>query len=211
MWKWFLLTLDLQSGPSLIAELPHRPYAFSKTELSHRTLSWFPFTLGRSLAAPSTTMNMFTVLRAHWLIAQDTGRFEAMQNRDVPSTYNEITKHFYISRCIFPPPSPKLSRPQALTLRLLQSESYPNPHILYVIYPEIYPYDICNHCKLTTATLRHVLWECTTMYNDANPDATSARWDAVLRSSSLGNQKWAIQQARDAAVRLGLSVPTRRP
>lgn len=183
----------------------------SPKELCHHTLIWFPAHVGQIPGCP-VNLNESAHSAARVLTDRtDTGRFEAVENRDVPSTYNEITKHFYLSRRVFPPPSPKLSRPQALTLRLLQTESYPNPHVLHAIYPELYDNDICNQCKLTPATLKHMLWECTTMYHDVNPDATSARWAAALCSSSLADQKWAVQQAHDAAVRLGLSVPTWEP
>lgn len=42
---------------------------------------------------------------------------------DAPITHNEITKLFHLATRVFPPPHPKLNKPQAVTLRLLQTNS----------------------------------------------------------------------------------------
>ncbi|XP_075725526.1 uncharacterized protein LOC119180216 isoform X3 [Rhipicephalus microplus] len=107
----------------------------SPKELCHHTPIRFPAHVGQ-ISGCLVNLNEFARSAARVLTDRaDTGRFEAVENWDAPSTYNEITKHFYLSRRVFPPPSPKLSRPQALTSALLQTESYQNPHVLHAIYP----------------------------------------------------------------------------
>lgn len=59
-------------------------------------------------------------------------------HRDAPSTHYEITKFLYLERRLFPPPHTKLNSLQAVTLRLLQTDSYANHAFLNSIYPEIY-------------------------------------------------------------------------
>lgn len=52
------------------------------------------------------------------------------ENRDSPSTYNEVTKYYLFNRRIYGLAHPKLNRAQALTLRLLQTGTYPCPRSL---------------------------------------------------------------------------------
>lgn len=174
--------------------------------LKHHTVIWFPAHLGQ---VPGALSNLNEI--AHDAARALTDRTATGQphlagldtNRDAPITYNEITKHFYLERRIFPPPHPKLNRPQALTLRLLQTHTYPNLATLHVYYPDAYPSDTCPSCG-HTATLAHMLWECRT----TPPDSTSSKWERSLRSSLLADQQWAVQQAHEAAARYSLSVPT---
>lgn len=118
-------------------------------------------------------------------------------------TFNEITKHFYLSRRVFPLPHPALCRARAVTLRLLQARAYPNPAALHAIYPERYPSADCPACGLL-ATLDHVLWECEAIGSAFSED----RWAALLRSPELHDQTLAVQSARERAAKLGLAVPT---
>lgn len=174
--------------------------------LKHHTVIWFPAHLGRVPGAPSN-LNEIAHDAARALTDRAvTGKphlAELEANRDAPITYNDITKHFYLGRRIFPPPHPKLNRPQALTLRLLQTHTYPNLAKLHVFYPDAYPSDTCPSCG-HTATLTHMLWEC----RNAHPGSTSHKWETSLRSSLLADQQWAVQQAHEAAARYSLSVPT---
>lgn len=107
-------------------------------------------------------------------------------------TFNEITKHFYLSRRVFPLPHPALCRARAVTLRLLQARAYPNPAVLHAIYPERYASADCPACGLL-ATLNHVLWECEAIGSAFSED----RWAALLRSPELHDQTLAVQSARE--------------
>ncbi|XP_072144985.1 uncharacterized protein [Dermacentor andersoni] len=174
--------------------------------LKHHSVIWFPAHLGR---IPGTKPNLnetsHDAARALTDHAGTPGqpRLDELEaNRVAPVTYNKITKHIYLGRRLFPPPHPKLNRLQALTLRLLQTDTYPNPATLRIIYPDVYPDDACPSCGVT-ATLAHVLWEC----RNAPPDSTSDKWEKTLRSPLLEDQQWAVQQARAAAARYSLSVP----
>ncbi|KAH6941863.1 hypothetical protein HPB50_023669 [Hyalomma asiaticum] len=69
------------------------------------------------------------------------------------TSYNDLA--FYLSRRVFPPPHPKLSRAQATTLRLLQTDTYPSPARL--IFPDVYPTPNCRCCGTHPATLPHML------------------------------------------------------
>lgn len=51
-----------------------------------------------------------------------------------------------------------------------------------------------------------MLWSCERIEDPATKDAS--RWEAALRSLDLDDQIWAVQQAHDVAVKLGLPVPT---
>lgn len=53
-----------------------------------------------------------------------------------------------------------------------------------------------------------MLWECETKTKGINPDVLSVRWADALHSSKLADQISAVQQAREAATRHGLDVPT---
>ena len=57
------------------------------------------------------------------------GRIGEGVDRDRLTSYNDLTKSFYLSRRIFPPPNHKLCRAQATTLRLLQTPTRHFPDI----------------------------------------------------------------------------------
>lgn len=74
-------------------------------------------------------------------------------------THNEITKQYYMSRRLFPPPHIKLNKAQAVTLRQLQTRSYFSP----VQYKEWYNIQdmntICKAFREGECTLEHMLSE----------------------------------------------------
>lgn len=133
------------------------------------------------------------------------GQPGGLVNRDQPTTYNEITLHFAMGRRVFPPPARKLNRAQALTLRLLQTETYPNPAFLHKLYPDVYLTNSCTKCG-GLATLHHMLWECPSVRG--TDTASASKWGSALRSPDIQSQLWAVQRAHDAAVGLGLTVPS---
>uniref|UniRef100_L7M3S1 Tick transposon n=1 Tax=Rhipicephalus pulchellus TaxID=72859 RepID=L7M3S1_RHIPC len=176
-------------------------------DITHHLLSWFPAHLGQIKDSPPN-LNEAAHEAARDLSNRTSPGMRSTSegdNWEIPTTYNELTKHFYLSRRIFPPPHKNLSRPQALTLRLLQTRTYPTLKMLNIIYPELYPSNVCPHCG-EIASLEHMLWQCTKFAH--LPNITSARWEAAIRSSSLADQLWAVHQAREAAEGLSLSVPT---
>uniref|UniRef100_A0A131YZ65 Metabotropic glutamate receptor 1 n=1 Tax=Rhipicephalus appendiculatus TaxID=34631 RepID=A0A131YZ65_RHIAP len=140
-----------------------------------------------------------------FIIHRPAVNFQSINYYPHPTSYNELTKHFYLARRQYPPPHRKLSRPQALTLRLLQVGAYPNPALLHKIHPEIQPTNTCCLCA-DIANLEHMLWRCPALR--CGEVITPSKWEAAITSSGLEQQLWAVQRARDAAERLSLSVPT---
>lgn len=109
-----------------------------------------------------------------------------IEYRDQLYTYNEITKHFYLGRREFPLPNKKLTRSQSVTLRLLQTNSYPNPWRMKHVDPDYDGQHVCEHTYAKN----------------------EEKWDKGLKSASLEDQLWVVQEAREAAESFGLSVPT---
>lgn len=134
-----------------------------------------------------------------------SGRDHPRENRDPPSTYNEVTKHFYLDRRIYSTPHNKLTRPQAITFRMLQTNTYPTQNRLHHYMPELYTTSYCENC-LRTLDVHHLLWPCGRTHANKNQD--SARLQEALRSTDLAEQLWAVQRAHDAARELKLPVPT---
>lgn len=176
-------------------------------DIKSHTIIWFPAHMGQIEGAPPN-LNESAHRAARGVVdrvATGWRDAEVMDNRDPPSSYNEVTKHFYMGRRRYPPPHRKLNRPQALTLRLLQVGAYPNPALLHRIYPEIQSTNACELCS-DLADLEHMLWRCPALHD--GDDVTSTKWEAALSSPDLEAQLWAVHRARDAAERLSLSVPT---
>uniref|UniRef100_A0A6G5A7U0 Putative tick transposon n=1 Tax=Rhipicephalus microplus TaxID=6941 RepID=A0A6G5A7U0_RHIMP len=125
--------------------------------------------------------------------------------------FNEITKHYKLQRRVYSPPHHKLNRAQSVQWRQLQTKSYRNLALLHAMYPEIYATAQCKDCK-ARASLEHILWECQVLNhsneNAASTDSLRARWLAVLLSSVLDDQLWAIQRAEEAARRQDLLADT---
>lgn len=176
-------------------------------EITHHFICWFPAHQGQIEGVPPNLNESAHGAARDITYRASPGQLgdDSTENRDTPSTYNEITKYFYLARRIYSLPHPRLNRAQALTLRLLQTNTYPNPCLLHRIYPDIYTDSFCPSCG-EISTLEHMLWRCARSHSTV--DNNSARWDVALRSPLLAEQLWAVQQAHDAAERLGLPVPT---
>lgn len=171
-------------------------------------IRWFPAHLG---VVDGTRRNLNEVANeaARGLSSralQDRAAYTSHgEHRDRLLTYNEITKHYYLSRREYPLPHGKLCRAQAVTLRLLQTRTYPSPDFINRIYPEREIQTNCNKCN-GIITLDHMLWQCPAVFADC--DKEQEWWRQMLRSESLSDQLRAVQKARDVAEGLGLTVPT---
>lgn len=133
---------------------------------------------------------------------------------DRMTTFRDITQHYRLNRCKYPPPHAKLNKKQQVAWRQLQTHTYPNPVILRLCYPGIYTSDACKACG-ARATLQHMLWKCTgnAQQSPTNPvdmavSNREARWEAALLSHDLADQLWAVRQAQDAARVQGLEAVT---
>ncbi|XP_054925944.1 uncharacterized protein [Dermacentor andersoni] len=176
--------------------------------IATHTLTWFPAHMGSIMGGP-TNLNELAHSKARGLAFRDHGELQrrpaVVENRDQPTTYNEIAQHFYLGRRDFPVPHKKLNRAQALTLRLLQTGSYPNPALFHKIYPDTYATSSCRHCN-DIASLDHMLWRCPSLRG--TEQINEDKWRSAIKSPDAGAQLWAVQRAHDAAVGQGLTVPT---
>ncbi|KAH7979463.1 hypothetical protein HPB49_009481 [Dermacentor silvarum] len=112
-----------------------------------------------------------------------------------------------MARRTFPPPSDKLDRAQTVAFRQLQMLTYPNPAQYHRLYAGIYPTNIFRVCHTEIATLTYMLWDRKENPHAANSGTLPPRWAAALRSPSLGDHLWAVQEAREVAARQHLKVP----
>lgn len=191
-----------------IAEQAARLLSVSSPDaLTHHSIHWFPAHVGSVEGAPPNLNES-----AHEAARDLTDRASSIRSadtpppyghRDAPATHNEVIKFFYMSRRVFPPPHPKLNRAQAVSLRLLQTGTYPCLAVLHEVYPDVYRDNACPSCG-QTSTLAHMLWECGSRY----PKLTKEEWDSLLRSPALDKQILAVRRARDRAGGLDLPVPT---
>lgn len=173
--------------------------AFRATDFQTR-IQWFPAHMGE-VSETHRNRNETAHAMARELANRAGDRRPWESNKERLTSYNEITKAFYLARRTFPPPNEKLNRAQATAFRQLQTCTYPNPAQYHRFYPGVYPTDICKVCRIESATLTHMLWDCKQNPNGAKSGTLPPRWAAALRSPSHGDQLWAVQQARGAAKR----------
>lgn len=126
--------------------------------------------------------------------------------RDPLLTYNEVCHHYRLERRKFPLPHPHLTRPQTLTLRLLQTGAYPSPNFYSRFISEIKPG--CPRCGLPRCNLPHMLWQCPMLRAAAGSPATEEEWTALLTSPHEDDQLRAVQRAHDLATEFHLPVPS---
>uniref|UniRef100_A0A131YYR7 Metabotropic glutamate receptor 1 n=1 Tax=Rhipicephalus appendiculatus TaxID=34631 RepID=A0A131YYR7_RHIAP len=129
---------------------------------------------------------------------------DEIQINDPLLTFNEITSHYRLSRRAYPLPHPKLERYQSVTLRMLQTGSFPSRGFLSRISTEIY--SSCPDCNETYCSLAHMLWQCPALPN--GPLSSEADWEEALQSPSLHTQIQAIQRAQERAEHHGVPAPT---
>lgn len=181
----------------------------SKQAIDTHYIYWFPAHLGSLDDIPMNPNESANSVareltdRAAFTYGFDSAGFENQQ-RDTPTTYNEITKHYYLGRREFPPPHSRLNRAQAVTLRQLQTQSYYSPAQAKAWY-DIKDMDaVCKACKKEVCTLEHMLWECGSL----GPGISRERFTGMIKSHDHIPQVLAVQYAHDRAGRLDLPVPT---
>ncbi|XP_040078313.3 LOW QUALITY PROTEIN: uncharacterized protein LOC120850040, partial [Ixodes scapularis] len=96
--------------------------------------------------------------REHSLRATSLGdRAPADTDEGVPKRYTDILAHYRLGRRTYPPPHPTISREDAVTLRQLQTNTFPHGTLFHAMYPTQYDYD-CKNCRVPN-TLYHMVWE----------------------------------------------------
>lgn len=76
--------------------------------------------------------------------------------------YAEVLDWYRAGRQTMPPPHPRLTREQAVRFRQLQTNSVLTPALARYVCPEVFDSEQCSVCGRATATLTHILWDCTT-------------------------------------------------
>lgn len=120
---------------------------------------------------------------------------DEIQHNDPLLTFHEITSHYRLSRRAYPLPHPKLDRSQSITLRMLQTGSFPSRGFLSRISTDID--SSCPDCNESYCSLTHMPWQCPALPN--GPLSSEADWEEALRSPSLQAQIQAIQRAQERA------------
>lgn len=127
-------------------------------------------------------------------------------HREPLLSYHEICSHYKLFRKEFPSPHSALNKAQQLTLRLLQTHSYPSPYICSKYLPDIRPE--CPKCQNSRCDLSHMLWQCPVLNASFGSPATEDDWFNHLRSPDRALQHQAVQKAQKVAGELRLPVPT---
>lgn len=136
------------------------------------TVIWFPGHMG-AVCPKLANLNETANSAARDIIDRYRTALALDADKDWLTSYNEITKAFYLARQSFTPPNNKLCRAQATTWQQLQTDIYPNPLACHRFYPEIYPDSTCKVCGIEPATLKHMLWECEAKTKGINPNILS--------------------------------------
>ncbi|KAG0433191.1 hypothetical protein HPB47_020149 [Ixodes persulcatus] len=87
---------------------------------------------------------------------------------------------------------------------MLQTRSYPSLAFFNIIAPDTFE-STCPDCG-SVSNYDHMLWRCPSLRGPNK--VTEEEWSSAITSSELLPQLRAVQRAHDAAVRLGLPVPT---
>lgn len=175
----------------------------TKKEIKHHVIYWFPAHLGPKIGdVPNLNEAAHEAARA---LTDRAASPDHSENKDAPTTYNEITKHYYLQRREFSTPHRMLTRAQAVTLRMLQTDTYPTQNRLHHYMPELYDKSYCTNCN-TSLNVYHLLWPCSQAHINSEPD--KRKFEEAIRSEELAPQLWAVQQVHDAARKLNLPVPS---
>lgn len=172
-------------------------------------ITWFPAHMGKDVHPVIPNANELAHARARELSHRDgqsASNFgDGIRQLDSLLTFNEICKNYQLARRSFPLPHPQLSRAQSVTLRMLQTGTYPSPLVYSKFIDSIKPQ--CPHCEERRCTLPHMLWQCAAL-RDGEPLSTEAAWRTAITSSDREVQIRAVQRARNLAEGLALPVPT---
>lgn len=179
-----------------------------RTDPGTHFISWFPAHMGADVHQHVPNLNELAHDRARDLTRR--GGMDALwgqdeiQHNDPLLTFHEITSHYRLSRRAYPLPHPKLDRSQSITLRMLQTGSFPSRGFLSRISTDVD--SSCPDCNESYCSLAHMLWQCPALPN--GPLSSEADWEEALRSPSLQAQIQAIQRAQERAEHHGVPAPT---
>lgn len=149
--------------------------------------------------------------RAHHLAREEasaravvSGDEDPEERLDPPTpltTFRSITKHYREQRRTLPPPHHLLDKGEQVKWRLLQSNTYPTPARMNLLYPQLYPSPACPNCQQARGTIYHMVLACPN--HPAPQDAARLRdhpnpWETAIRASDAEGQRQLISLADEA-------------
>lgn len=139
----------------------------------------------------------------HRAVADD-GQSPNPQDQPQPlSGYADMLAHYRKTRCRLPPPHWRLSREEATTWRRLQTNTYPHPTRLHLIFPAQHP-SLCAYCP-QPGSLYHIVWTCqNTPDLPKLPNPSFEQWRASLASPGPDTQLKLVTRARTASRSQGI-------
>ncbi|XP_049522908.1 uncharacterized protein LOC125945263 [Dermacentor silvarum] len=150
-------------------------------------ITWFPAHMDRNVSPGSINPNELAHDQARGLVNRAGLRGPALQGidrtTDLLLTFHDITAHYQLGRRQFLAPHPKLGRPQASVLRMLQTGSFPSRSRLSHYAPGVDPR--CPDCG----------------------EERQEDWEEAVKSDDLHIQLRAVQRACERAEDHGLPPP----
>ncbi|KAH9374058.1 hypothetical protein HPB48_005327 [Haemaphysalis longicornis] len=134
--------------------------------------------------------------RAHHLAREEasaravvSGDEDPEERLDPPTPltiFRSITKHYREQRHTLPPPHHLLDKREQVKCGLLQSNTYPTPPRMNLLYPQLYPSPACPNCQQARGTIYHMVLACPN--HPAPQDAARLRdhpnpWKTAIRAS----------------------------
>lgn len=118
-------------------------------------------------------------------------------------TYSEVLGWYRYNRRTMPPPHKDLTRHQAVLLRQLQTNSVLTPALARHVCPELYASEKCSMCRVVTATLAHIMWDCEARPREAADPygPLPASITNAVKSADLDTQTAVVQQLEAALAR----------
>lgn len=168
-----------------VAQTTHRILATTKPDRNVEIV-WAP-------AHSSLEGNEFAHRKARDFVDQATEETTEL----IPlTTYRDITQHYRLTRRTLPLPHPQLTKTQESTIRQLQSNTFPHPMRMHLLFSNQFEAQ-CKYCA-QPGTLKHIVLEC-----EQNPSLPPIhppphppeQWETLLSSSHLADQLMLVERA----------------
>lgn len=133
------------------------------------------------------------------MVSGDEDPEERMDPPTPLTSYKSITKYYREQRRTLPPPHQLLDKGEQVKWRLLQSNTYPTPSRMNLLYPQLYPSPTCPNCQQARGTIYHMVLACPN--HPAPQDAARLRdhpWETAIRASDAEGQRLLISLAEEA-------------
>lgn len=133
------------------------------------------------------------------MVSGDEDPEERMDPPTPLTSYKSITKYYREQQRTLPPPHQLLDKGEQVKWRLLQSNTYPTPSRMNLLYPQLYPSPTCPNCQQARGTIYHMVLACPN--HPAPQDAARLRdhpWETAIRASDAEGQRLLISLAEEA-------------